>query len=188
MADSVLAAKNDLNQARQNHGVFAFATDRDRKDGVGTIWNLAHDAAYRGDVQALEKILDEPDEMTGEVQYDANAQHPHDGRTLLHSSVTGVPSPLYEYLLNDCGANVDARDHKGRTPLLYAAANGSPRAITRLIALGADERAVDNEGCGAVLIAAQSGHIRTVLWLLQGGVPVVPANDGRTGKFHSSNR
>ena len=83
MADSVLAAKNDLNQARQNHGVFAFATDRDRKDGVGTIWNLAHDAAYRGDVQALEKILDEPDEMTGEVQYDANAQHPHDGRTLL---------------------------------------------------------------------------------------------------------
>ena len=94
--------------------------------------------------------------------YEVDTPHPQDGRTLLHSAVKGIPSPLYEYLVNECGATVDARDSKGRTPLLYAAANGSPRAIARLIALGADEKAVDNEGCGGALIAAQSGQIRTV--------------------------
>jgi|AntAceMinimDraft_5_1070358.scaffolds.fasta_scaffold45471_1 ankyrin repeat protein len=169
-------------KAHQIQGVLAFMKEVERKDGAGEVWALAHDAAYRGDVLAVEKFLVDTDEMTGEVQYEVDAPHPIDGRTLLHSAVKGIPSPLYEYLVNDCSANVDARDNKGRTPLLYAAANGSPRAITRLLALGADEKAVDNEGCGAVLIAAQAGQIRTVLWLFQGGIPLLPAADGRTGR------
>ena len=155
----------------------------ERKDGGGgELWARLHEAVYNGDVAALDAMLKEEEE--GGMPVNINDQpHPLDGRQLIHSAVMGIPSQMVEYLVLEHGADVESQDDRGRTPLLLAAANGSPRLITRLVALGADEFSVDSEGCGALLLAAQAGHVRLVLWLFQGGVPPAPATD-RRGPLH----
>jgi ankyrin repeat protein len=51
-------------------------------------------------------------------------------------------------------ANVNARDAKGRTILMFAAAVGDDRAVMMLILKGADVVARDNDGYTAIHYAA----------------------------------
>lgn len=138
----------------------------------------AHSAVFNGDKQALIEVL------AGEAGDDGlgiDFPHPYDGRRLLHSAVQGRPSDMIEYLVAIRRAQVDSRDNRGQTPLLMAAASGSPRNITRLIALGANEKAEDIDGFNAVSVAARYGHVKTVVWLItQARLQQKPANDGRT--------
>ncbi len=54
--------------------------------------------------------------------------------------------PAVQYLVEECGANVNARDHEGNTPLHNAAARGDVEMIRYLISKGADVKAVNREG------------------------------------------
>jgi len=67
------------------------------------------------------------------------------------------------------GASVTFADSNGQTPLLAAAA-GSLELAQLLIKKAASPDVVDNEGMGAALLAAQSGQIDLMQWLLQQGV------------------
>jgi len=119
-------------------------------------------------------------EAMSEDNIDPDEPHPKDGRTLLHSAVQGNPSTMAEFLILECGATVDARDFEGRTPLLYAAALGATRMVTKLMAYGADVQAVDLQGRGALYMAAQAGQLSTVVWLHNAGGRLTRAYDGRT--------
>ena len=55
-------------------------------------------------------------------------------------------------------AGVDAKDRQGQTPLMLAAAFGSPEAVRLLLASGADVRAVSSAGVTALHWAAQRGQ------------------------------
>lgn len=49
-------------------------------------------------------------------------------------------------MLSDCGAETDARDADGQTPLMMAALGKSERCMLRLVALGADPFASSENG------------------------------------------
>ena len=54
--------------------------------------------------------------------------------------------PAVQYLVEECGADVNARDHEGGTPLHNAAARGDVEMILYLVSKGADVKAVNREG------------------------------------------
>ena len=63
--------------------------------------------------------------------------------------------------LIDAGADVDAKDERGRTPLHAAALNGYSDAVKALIAAGADVDAKDERGRTPLHLAADRGHAET---------------------------
>ncbi|MDX6446974.1 MAG: Notch 1 [Blastocatellia bacterium] len=75
------------------------------------------------------------------------------------------------------GANVNARDEAGRTPLLWVApARDNPEMVKFLIAKGADVNAKDNEGETALMIAASQSNPGIVTVLLEAGADVNAQN------------
>ena len=54
--------------------------------------------------------------------------------------------PAVKYLIEDLGADVNARDHEGNTALHHAAARGDVEMILYLVSKGADVKAVNREG------------------------------------------
>ena len=59
------------------------------------------------------------------------------------------------------GADVNAKDERGRTPLHAAALNGRSDAVKALIAAGADVNAKDERGKTPLHLAAERGHAET---------------------------
>jgi ankyrin repeat protein len=54
--------------------------------------------------------------------------------------------PAVKYLIEELGADVNARDHEGNTALHHAASRGDVEMILYLVAKGADVKAVNREG------------------------------------------
>ena len=79
------------------------------------------------------------------------------------------------------GAEVNATDANGSTPLMQAAAAAPPEIVRLLLNKGANLGAKDKSGFSPLLVAAYSGHVATVQLLLDKGAdPQDADNDGRT--------
>ncbi len=88
---------------------------------------------------------------------DVNAQD-QEGLTALHIAAANAFDAEIDDLLA-AGAVVDARDHKGQTPLMHAAgARWHDRQVDRLIRAGADVNATDKQGKTALMHAASQNH------------------------------
>ena len=74
------------------------------------------------------------------------------GRTTLHFAVTHQFVSTVDNLL-DQGLELEARDKKGETPLLRAAASGSQEMIQHLVDRGADLAAVNDKGQTPLLVS-----------------------------------
>jgi len=75
------------------------------------------------------------------------------------------------------GANVNAKDDKGRAALLWVApARDNPEMVKVLIAKGADVNAKDNEGETALMIAASQSNPGVMAELLEAGAEVDATN------------
>ena len=70
------------------------------------------------------------------------------------------------------GANVNAKDREGHTPLMNAAANGHLQVVQALIAHGAQIEAQNYLGLTALMAAAGKGHLQVVQSLLACGANV----------------
>ena len=78
-----------------------------------------------------------------------------DGQVLAHAASASNSTKLLEHLAPF--SNLDARDSFGRTPLLVAASKRAYAAGSFLLAHGADPRAVDHDGCDALMLAIEAG-------------------------------
>ena len=67
------------------------------------------------------------------------------------------------------GAQVDARDHRGYSPLMLAAYSGNAEAFAFLLDRGADPNTADLAGNSVLMGAAFKGHLTMVQALLARG-------------------
>src|SRR5262245_56803210 len=83
---------------------------------------------------------------------------------LLFKAVTTSNAEAISSLIN-AGADVNAVNRDGQTPLLWAADRGHTETVRLLIAKGAAVNAVNEYGNAALLLAARCGHTETVTLL-----------------------
>jgi ankyrin repeat protein len=67
------------------------------------------------------------------------------------------------------GAEINARDEHGWTPLMWASWSGLTKTATRLIELGADIKIADHKGNPALMLAALRGNTEIVQFLINRG-------------------
>jgi ankyrin repeat protein len=100
---------------------------------------------------------------------DANARYEEKRRTPLHCVAQRGVSPASAKALLDGGAEVDAHDDAGHTPLHTAAQMGHASMVRLLLAAGADAGVRDNDDWRALHHAALSGSRETAEALLAAG-------------------
>ena len=76
---------------------------------------------------------------------------------------------MVKSLLSSPGADVNATDERGSTPLLEAARYGHEDVCRMLIAAGANLKSKDRDGKTALMLAVQSNHDEVVRVLKQAG-------------------
>ncbi len=108
------------------------------------------------------------------------------GRTVLHDAALRTDNPTIVVLLLESGANPNARDDSGSTPLHFGVRNGNPVVSSHLLAAGSDPNAADNDGYTPLHIAHWNANARVTELLLEAGAnPIAKSNDGWT-PFHSA--
>ena len=86
--------------------------------------------------------------------------------TALHWACYHDETELAERLI-DLGANVNARNRYGISPLYLACLNGNESIVKRLLSEGADPNTAINGGESALMTAARTGKIDTVRALIK---------------------
>ena len=94
--------------------------------------------------------------------------------TALHYAVDEKPRTDVVQVLIDAGADIDAKNNEGRSPLHSACASGELDVVKMLVEAGAGVRDTNGRGETCVVLAARNGHTETVRYLL--GLPEVDVN------------
>ena len=74
--------------------------------------------------------------------------------------------PAVCQVLIDAGADIETKDEKGFSPLLFASNEGATDTVKMLLKAGADVSATDNKGHTCLTLAAYFGHTETVRYLV----------------------
>ena len=94
------------------------------------------------------------------------------------NNTNGCPAlwsdPAVCQVLIDAGADIETKDHLGRSPLLLACRSGALDVVKLLVKAGARVRATDKDGDTCLIFALYHGHIETVRYLV--GLPDVDVN------------
>jgi uncharacterized protein len=114
------------------------------------------DAAMRGDLSALKKLV--------EQKANVNAAQ-NDGATALHWAVFRADKEMVDLLLK-AGANPKAANREGATPLWLASVNGDAASLTALLNAGADANEKLPLGRSPLMLAARTGNVEAVKVLL----------------------
>jgi ankyrin repeat protein len=146
----------------------AQGADKNARDRRGSTL-LMHAAAF-GTADSVKALLD--------AGADVNARNSFEATAL----VWGAADEAKVHLLVEHGADVNVRTKSGRTPLMVASACDGCSAIVRyLLAKGADARAKDQTGVGALHLAALAGDSKSVRLLLAAGADAAATDrDGVT--------
>jgi uncharacterized protein len=135
------------------------------------------DAIEEGDFAALKAQLDKGVDINAQMQLVSNARR----QLSLLSYAVFLGKPDLAKQLLAAGADADATDSTGTTPMMLAAARGDAEMVSALIAAKARVDARDRWGQTALMLAAQSGEQAVVDLLLKAGATVrVSDNEGNT--------
>ena len=129
--------------------------------------------------------------LVGLPEVDVNAAN-NRSCILLHAAVTrcNESHPDIVEVLIDAGADIEAKNGCGRSPLLLACEVGKLNAVKLLVEAGARVCATDDQGATCLILAAYFGHTETVRYLV--GLPDVDvnltANEGETALHYASRK
>lgn len=133
--------------------------------------SLLH-AVVQNDVSTVKRLLDEGLDANARVHSEAenailvDADRPPDQPLLVVAARFGAPDALIVAALLEHRASVDARDSKGRTPLMYATELGWEPSISQLLARKADVNAADARGKTVLMYSLGNRNLPTVARLL----------------------
>ena len=125
------------------------------------------DAAMRGDVAAVRKLI--------AAKADVNAAQ-NDGATALHWAVYASNNELVDVLLK-AGANPKAANREGATPLWIASVNSHPGILMSLLGAGADPNEKLPLGRTPLMLAARTGNVSAMKVLIDKGANVNAKED-----------
>mmetsp|Transcript_11638 Transcript_11638/g.32711 ORF Transcript_11638/g.32711 Transcript_11638/m.32711 type:complete len:144 (+) Transcript_11638:29-460(+) len=98
---------------------------------------------------------------------------------LIYSSGSGDLEEVKLFL--ERGADVNASNWSGWTPLLRAAVKGNVKVVKLLVASGADLEAKDSAGETSLMLATSRRHVQVVEFLLRRGASIeTKSNSGLT--------
>jgi ankyrin repeat protein len=122
------------------------------------------EAARAGDRDTALKLLQQsPRELARQAAVD--------GTTALHWAVYNNDAALVQRLLA-AGADANARNDYGATPLSQAAVLGNAEVVRRLLAAGADVESANADGQTALMVLARSSNVEAAKLLLKRGARV----------------
>ncbi|HYD19257.1 MAG TPA: ankyrin repeat domain-containing protein, partial [Patescibacteria group bacterium] len=107
------------------------------------------------------------------------------GGTALHLAAYMGYDKVAGWLI-DAGADVNARDQNGLTPLVAAAINRKPATVQMLLRNQADPNIATKDGTTALMKAAGSGCAICVRALLEKGAKADALDDNRRGALHET--
>ena len=163
---SVFALKAQYSSGKDLTSILAFLRHRVRPEEFFTY-------VTNGDAENAELLLD-----AGVVQ--ATALSP-DGTSALVAALQTGRDDVVNVLLNH-GADANARDAQGLTPLMYAAKNGDTPAIKSLFAKMPNLIYQDREGRTALMHAVLAKAVDVIHELIDAGAPLATQvdKDGKT--------
>ena len=152
------------------------------RDGNGEGETALNYAAARGDVAAIETLIDYGADVTARDER---------GRSHLHYAASGGQVAAIRTLMDDYGLDGSARTKHAETALHYAARGGHAAAVRVLVNdygldvhVGTEGRFEGNKGHTALHYAAARGHVAVVRVLVEYGVDVNGRTDMGTTALH----
>ncbi|MBS2040152.1 ankyrin repeat domain-containing protein [bacterium] len=131
------------------------------------LWMNARDATGWGPLHWA-TFVGRDDIVRWLLQKGAEVSRPEDRVHPLHvAAAWGKRESLLELL--DAGADLNARDPRGWTPLFWCAFAGKTKLMEALIKRGADVNLRDDHGRTPLHVAAEAGHLSTVAALVGSG-------------------
>ena len=118
--------------------------------------------------------------LAGLKDVDVNQVHEKDGFTALHCAGQQGRGDVVEVLI-DAGADIEAKNDVGRSPLLFASSSGHLDIVKMLVKAGAGVCVTDNEGDTCLIFATYFGHTETVRYLV--GLKDVDVNHADNNGF-----
>ncbi|MFH4973669.1 hypothetical protein AB6A40_000378 [Gnathostoma spinigerum] len=138
------------------HGAQISHIDKDKHTAL-------HWAVVCGQIEIVEFLLQEGASINACDAQEAQALH---YATIADDIPTERALSILHILLKH-GANVNAKDLDGRTPVLWAASNGSMEALTSLLQSGGDRYTQDRDQLGVLHCAASNGHDKVIQMIIE---------------------
>ncbi|MBI5748951.1 MAG: ankyrin repeat domain-containing protein [Nitrospinae bacterium] len=126
-------------------------------------------AVKKGDIKEAERLLSSGADVN---------ERWFDNYTPLHFAAFYASQPNVAALLIEKGADVNAKDNYGRTPLYVAAWKGQVNFVTLLLKKGADPGIATNEGKTPLRIAQDSGNTTIAKILSEAEKKFLEGNEG----------
>ncbi|KAF1723498.1 sigma-70 family RNA polymerase sigma factor [Pseudoxanthomonas japonensis] len=104
---------------------------------------------------------------------DGSTNHPPLKPLLRLAISQGNAELVRTYLEN--GGSAEARDQRGRSPLMLAATKGNLKLCRLLLEYGADPKSTDDDGIDAIRIARAAGQIEVAEYLMECSAPDFPS-------------
>ena len=129
------------------------------EDEVNARNKIKQTSFYISTIKGIKEVV----KLLIDVGADANSRNKLNGRNSLHILTRGAANKDIARILAASGANVNAQDNWGETPLHYAVRVSDEELVKAFIAFGANVNAQDNSGNTPLHIAANEEMVQILI-------------------------